>query len=310
MDVRVRLRSKPATPPSRAVLNRPDSVYAPNRREGARAPIGFMATAAAPHIALSCAVSDRAVAQDIAAALEAAGYRVAPIEMGPTQVAETYGAAPAVLVIWSSASAASKWVSQEARQALARNGLVEISLQPVRGDAPPAALAPISFDGWDGQAAHPAMKELRKRLRPIIGAAKGKRVSVTQATPWALGAVVVMASVVAVAASLATRAPATAAQQAPPPARSIITTGPIEGAPDPAALPKDLPTAAPLRTVASSKSELNRSLQPAPLETTVPGDRDRGYSREDIAALKARRAGRAKPAETAEDEAPVSGPPM
>jgi hypothetical protein len=271
-----------------------------------------MASNPAPQIALSCAVSDRPAAHDIAMALTAQGYRVAPIEMGPQQVAEQYGVAPAVLVIWSAASAASKWVAQEAKSALARNALVEVALQPVRGDAPAAALPPIGFDGWDGQTDHPAMKELKRRLRPIIGAAGRKGVSITQATPWALGAVVVVMSAVAISVSLATRAPAGDAQAAAaPPIKPIIATGPI-GAPNTPVIalpPTPQPAATTLRRAGPAKSDANTALSDA-LDTPAATDRDRGFSREDIAQMKKRRQARAKQQEAAPAETPVEGPPM
>lgn len=269
-----------------------------------------MASNTAPQIALSCAVSDRPAAHDIAMALTAQGYRVAPIEMGPQQVTEHYGVAPAVLVIWSTASAASKWVAQEAKSAMARNALVEIALQPVRGDAPAGALAPIAFDGWDGKPDHPAMKELKRRLRIIVGAAAGKRLSITQATPWALGAVVVGLSAVAISVSLATRAPAGDARAASaPPIKPIVATGPI-GAADPSLAvlpPAPQPAATSLRRAGPAKSDENAPLSVAAEPAT---DRDRGFSREDIAEMRKRRQARAKAQEAAPAEAPVEGPPM
>jgi hypothetical protein len=271
-----------------------------------------MATAAPPQIALSCAVSDRAIAHDLAQALRASGYRVAPIEMGPAQVTETYGAPGAVIVVWSAASAASKWVSQEAAQALARGALVEVALQPVRGDAPSAPLAPISFEGWDGAQGpaaqqNPAMKELRKRLRPLIGGPRGA-LNVTQATPWALGGAVVVASVVAIGMSLATRAPSNAAQIQP--IKPIVATS---GVNSPAiSQPKDLRQATPLKTAAQRADAAGGPLELVPLETGASEDRDKGYSREDIAAIRARRkAAREKAAAPPPaDEAPIEGPPL
>jgi hypothetical protein len=269
-----------------------------------------MASAAVPQIALSCAVSDRAIAHDIAQALRSSGYRVAPIEMGPAQVAETFGAPAAVVVVWSAASAASKWVSQEAAQALARGALVEIALQPVRGDAPPAPLAPISFEGWDSANAaaalqNPAMKELRKRLRPLVGGPRGA-LNVTQATPWALGAAVVTASVVAIGMSLATRAPAGAAPVQP--IKPIVATADLD-API-AARPKEPRQATPLKAAAQRAQA--GPLELAPLEAAAGDDRDKGYSREDIAAIRARRkAARDKAAQAAPAaEAPIEGPPL
>lgn len=256
-----------------------------------------------PQIAISCAVSDRGPAHDIAQALRASGYSVAPIEMGPAQVAETYGVQPTVIVVWSAASASSKWVAQEAAQALARGALVEIALQPVRGEAPLGPSEPILFEGWDHTPLHPAMKELRKRLKPIVGAGRSKRLSVTQATPWALGVVVVAASFVAIGVSLATRAPASTTPLQDP-IRPIVATPSIE-APK-IARPKDLRTAAPLQTVAGSDG----GLAPAPLEGPVTEERDQGYSREDIAAIKARRASARKKSEAAPAEAPIEGPPL
>lgn len=267
-----------------------------------------MASKSNQQIALSCAVSDRAVAADIAQALRAAGYSVAPIEMGPQQVTETYGAPGAVVVVWSAASAASKWVAQEAKTALARNALVEISLQSVRGDAPPAPLPPIGFEGWDHQPGHPAMKALRKRLRPLVGGPRrGAAISVTQATPWALGLAVVLASVAAIGASLATRAPAVAMAPAAQPSRPIVTTGPIEGAAVATAGAEKLRTAAPLRDVTPSPREVSATIEAG----AGPGDRDRGFSREDIAEMKKRRQPRAKPEDgAAPEERPPEGPPM
>lgn len=259
---------------------------------------------------MSCAVSDRSAAYDIAQALAADGYRVAPIEMGPAQFAEHYGAPAAVIVVWSAASASSKWVALEAAQALARGALIEVCLQPVRGDAPEAPVAPISFEGWTNQAAHPAMKELKKRLRPLVGGPKGKGLSVITATPWALGGLIITASVAAIAMSLATRAPAEASNTAPAaPERPIVVTGPIDAPKVPVAKTRELRTAGPLQTTTLDPDEraASRNERAAP-EIAAGDDRDRGYSREDIAAIRARRKA-AREAAEAEAAAP-EGPPL
>jgi hypothetical protein len=72
--------------------------------------------------------------------------------------------ADAVLVLWSSSSASSRWVKAEADVGLARGVLIPARLGDAEIPLPFGRLHAADLAGWRGEATHPGIEEIRQAL--------------------------------------------------------------------------------------------------------------------------------------------------
>ena len=126
---------------------------------------------------VSYARSDRARVAPLVAALEGEGWSVwwdPDIDAGQEfdrQIAEQLDKARVAIVVWTSASVASRWVRGEAREAADRG-----ILAPVRFDEAPLpldlrAIHTTDLDGWGEAASAPAFRDLARSIRTLLGEA-------------------------------------------------------------------------------------------------------------------------------------------
>ncbi len=124
---------------------------------------------------VSYARADRARVAPLVAALEGEGWTVwwdPDIDAGQEfdrQIAEQLDKARVAIVVWTSASVASRWVRGEAREAADRG-----ILAPVRFDAAPLpldlrAIHTTDLDGWGEAASAPAFRDLARSIRTLLG---------------------------------------------------------------------------------------------------------------------------------------------
>lgn len=148
-------------------------------------------------IFLSYAREDIDHARKLADALEAHGLatwwdrRLLPGQSFESHIARKLAEAPAVIVVWSSASVGSDWVRDEATEGRSRDRLVPLSLD---GTRPPIGFRQLhtpDLTGWNGRPDAPEMAGLVASLRQIMdapppaaaGALKAAPAPVTSAPP-------------------------------------------------------------------------------------------------------------------------------
>jgi hypothetical protein len=134
-------------------------------------------------IFISYASEDRDRAEVLAAALEARGWSVwwdRTIPPGKTfdeVIEEALDASSCVIVLWSQAAVASRWVRAEAGEGLKRGILIPVLIEDVEL---PLAFRQIHAAGlidWQGEPAHPGFGQLVGAVSGLLGerAAKGGR---------------------------------------------------------------------------------------------------------------------------------------
>ena len=126
-------------------------------------------------IFISYAREDRAVAAALARALERCGWsvwwnRVIPPGKTFDEVIETeLTAARCAIVLWSKAAVASRWVREEAQEAVNRHKLVPAMLDRI---APPMGFRRIhaaDLAGWRGDDGHSGWQDLRSAVGDLLG---------------------------------------------------------------------------------------------------------------------------------------------
>ena len=119
---------------------------------------------------VSYARSDKARVAPLVAAIEAQGWSVwwdPEIDAGQQfddQIEEELKAAKAVLVVWTPASVASRWVRGEAREAADRGVLVPARFDGARLPMDVRAIHTTDLDGWGDNASSPQFQALLRAL--------------------------------------------------------------------------------------------------------------------------------------------------
>src|SRR5439155_23818841 len=83
-------------------------------------------------------------------------------------IATELDAASAVVVVWTPASVESRWVRGEAREAADRGVLAPVRFDAARLPIDVRAIHTTDLDGWDGDAEHPAFRDLTRALGDMI----------------------------------------------------------------------------------------------------------------------------------------------
>lgn len=124
---------------------------------------------------LSYAREDQARAEQIATALTAAGYDVfwdATIPPGKTWadvVEAKLLAAKAVVVLWSAASTASRWVREEARLARDRGNLIPVQIETVAAPFGFGEIQMADLHAWNGSRDNPQWRLLLDAIAGTVG---------------------------------------------------------------------------------------------------------------------------------------------
>ncbi len=124
---------------------------------------------------VSYARSDKARVAPLVAVLEAQGWNVwwdpaiAPGQEFDERIAEELKRALAVVVVWTPESVRSRWVRGEARVAADRGVLVPVRFDAAELPIDVRAIHTTDLDGWAENAASPAVQELLRSLRSLIG---------------------------------------------------------------------------------------------------------------------------------------------
>ncbi len=123
---------------------------------------------------VSYARSDKARVAPLVAAIEAKGWSVwwdpeiSPGQEFDDQIDSELEAAGAVLVVWTPASVASRWVRGEARDAAERNILVPVRFEQARLPVDVRAIHTTDLDGWREDPASPPAQEFLRALGAMI----------------------------------------------------------------------------------------------------------------------------------------------
>jgi adenylate cyclase len=123
---------------------------------------------------VSYARADKARVAPLVAAIEAQGWSVwwdPEIDAGQQfddQIEEELKAAKAVLVVWTAASVASRWVRGEAREAADRGTLVPARFDGARMPMDVRAIHTTDLDGWAGNPDSPSFQALLRALGTMI----------------------------------------------------------------------------------------------------------------------------------------------
>ncbi len=141
---------------------------------------------------VSYARSDKERVAPLVAAIEAQGWSVwwdPEIDAGQQfddQIEEELKAARAVLVVWTTASVASRWVRGEAREAADRGVLVPARFDGARMPMDVRAIHTTDLDGWGDNASSPQFQSLLRALGAMIarqgGPGGGTAAAATSAT--------------------------------------------------------------------------------------------------------------------------------
>jgi adenylate cyclase len=124
---------------------------------------------------VSYARVDRARVSPLVAALEGEGWSVWwDPEMSPGQefdrlIGEELEKARAVVVVWTPASVASRWVRGEARVAADRGVLAPVRFEAAQLPIDLRAIHTTDLDGWGENAQGPAFRELVRAVRSQLG---------------------------------------------------------------------------------------------------------------------------------------------
>lgn len=128
------------------------------------------------HFFLSYASADRRRASVIADALSTAGFRVwfdrSKLVSGDSASLEIERAirdARSVVVLWSSSSVESRWVTSEAHKGFERNVLLPVLLDPASPPVPFNAQTYFDLTMWRGAAEDPVLRELVEHLAQRVG---------------------------------------------------------------------------------------------------------------------------------------------
>ena len=129
-------------------------------------------------IFISYARSDAERVRILATSLHAAGLAVwwdpsTPLEAKDAPLDAKLSAAPAVLVIWSSASRSADHVLMEAITAMGSRKLVQLRLDDQPAPAPFDRLSCLDFSSWSGDPGAPAWGALRTALLEMIAERAG-----------------------------------------------------------------------------------------------------------------------------------------
>jgi adenylate cyclase len=121
-------------------------------------------------IFVSYARQDRRLVVPIVAALQAQGWSVwwdpeiAPGQEFDRLIADELDAARAVVVVWTPASTASRWVKGEARDAADRGILAPVRFDGARLPIDVRSIHTTDFDGWSGDPKSPPFRELCRAI--------------------------------------------------------------------------------------------------------------------------------------------------
>jgi adenylate cyclase len=132
---------------------------------------------------VSYARSDKARVAPLVAAIEAKGWSVwwdpeiAPGQEFDDQIEAEIAAALAVIVVWTPASVASRWVRGEAREAAERNILVPVRFDQARLPMDVRAIHTTDLDGWGENPASPQAQEFLRALGALIARSQAARPS-------------------------------------------------------------------------------------------------------------------------------------
>ncbi len=123
---------------------------------------------------ISYARVDKARVAPLVAAIEAEGWSVwwdpeiSAGQLFDDQIEAELTAARCVLVVWTPASVASRWVRGEAREAADRGILIPVRLEGARLPMDVRALHTTDLDGWEGDPASPAFQEVLRAVRAML----------------------------------------------------------------------------------------------------------------------------------------------
>ena len=132
-------------------------------------------------IFLSYATEDRATAGEVASQLEALGFSVwwdRKIPAGKTwrQVIESaLNEMGCMVVLWSSSSLASTWVSEEAEEARMRDRLVPALIEAVLPPLGFRGIQAADLVGWDGSAEAAGFRDLVAGIETLLAPRRGIR---------------------------------------------------------------------------------------------------------------------------------------
>jgi adenylate cyclase len=133
---------------------------------------------------VSYARSDKARVAPLVAAIEAQGWSVwwdPAIDAGQQfddQIEAELKAARAVLVVWTTTSAGSRWVRGEAREAADRGTLVPVRFDGVSLPMDVRAIHTTELDGWGEDTASPQFQSLLRALTAMVARHGGPSPSV------------------------------------------------------------------------------------------------------------------------------------
>jgi len=128
---------------------------------------------------VSYARRDRAQVAPLVAALEHEGWsvwwdpQIAPGEEFDELIAKELDLAGCVVVVWTEASVASRWVRGEARDAADRGRLVPVRFGTAHLPIDARAIHTTDLDGWGGEAQHPAFQQLARAVRNLLEPERG-----------------------------------------------------------------------------------------------------------------------------------------
>ncbi len=131
---------------------------------------------------LSYASEDRAVAHELADALEALGWSVwwdREIHYGKAfdqVIEEELNAARCVIVLWTAESVGSRWVKTEAAAAADRDRLIPVLLGEVSIPFEFRRIQTAELFDWSGDRAHPDFVRLVESVKSMVGAPVAPRV--------------------------------------------------------------------------------------------------------------------------------------
>ncbi len=131
-------------------------------------------------IFLSYATEDRAVAGKIADMLEAAGWsvwwdrRIAAGDTWRATLERALGGMRCMVVLWSTHSVASEWVSEEAEEAKARDKpVVPALLEAIKPPLGWRHIQAVDLSDWNGSADAPNARQFIKDLEQVLGVRSG-----------------------------------------------------------------------------------------------------------------------------------------
>jgi adenylate cyclase len=125
-------------------------------------------------IFVSYARQDKARVAPLVAALERQGWSVwwdpaiVPGQEFDDRIAEEIDKASAVVVVWTPASVASRWVRGEAREAADRGILIPLRFDAARLPIDARAVHTTDLDGWNGDPNHAIFREIAAALSGLL----------------------------------------------------------------------------------------------------------------------------------------------